>query len=120
MRPWPARSGTPPSRAVVAAALARAGLTGPAARLWKALSGGERQRAHIARAPDRWPRCVLLDEPANHLDVTRQSELGGLPSGTDRTVLVAPHDLSPAARFRDRLLLVDQGHPVAAGTPRRS
>nr|WP_260408272.1 ABC transporter ATP-binding protein [Planomonospora venezuelensis] len=110
-----------PSRtdhAVVEAALARLGLTHLRDRDWKTLSGGERQRAHIARALAQQPRCILLDEPTNHLDVRHRFELMDLLAGTDQTVLVALHDLSLAARYCDRLVLMERGAPVASGTPR--
>ncbi|MFJ3582225.1 ABC transporter ATP-binding protein [Streptomyces sp. NPDC090127] len=104
-------------RAVVVAALDRVGLTALADRPWKALSGGERQRAHIARALAQQPYCLLLDEPTNHLDIKHQLELMELLSATDQTVLVAAHDLSLAARYCDRLLLMHRGRLVADGSP---
>ncbi|WP_314612567.1 ABC transporter ATP-binding protein [Streptomyces stackebrandtii] len=104
-------------RAVVAAALERLGLTALADRSWKALSGGERQRAHIARALAQEPHALLLDEPTNHLDVKHQLELMELLSGTGRTVLVALHDLTLAARYCDRLLLLHHGRLIASGPP---
>ncbi|MGK5545975.1 ABC transporter ATP-binding protein [Streptomyces sp. URMC 127] len=104
-------------RAVVAAALERVGLGALAGRSWKALSGGERQRAHIARALAQQPYALLLDEPTNHLDVRHQLELMQLLTGTERTVLVALHDLSLAARYCDRLLLLHHGRLIASGTP---
>ncbi|MFB7407619.1 ABC transporter ATP-binding protein [Streptomyces sp. NPDC056202] len=104
-------------RAVIAAALEVVGLTALAGRSWKALSGGERQRAHIARALAQQPYALLLDEPTNHLDVKHQLELMELLTGTERTVLVALHDLSLAARYCDRLLLLHHGRLVAAGAP---
>ncbi|MFD9906829.1 ABC transporter ATP-binding protein [Streptomyces sp. NPDC059063] len=104
-------------RAVVDAALARLGLTRLRDRAWKALSGGERQRAHIARALAQQPYAILLDEPTNHLDVKHQLELLGLLAATDQTVLVALHDLSLAARYCDRLLLLHGGRLVASGPP---
>ncbi len=105
-------------RAVVAAALERLDLTALAGRQWKTLSGGERQRAHLARALAQQPRAILLDEPTNHLDVRHQLELLELLAGTGQTVLVALHDLSLAARFCDRLLLLHRGAVLAAGPPR--
>ncbi|MFD5653391.1 ABC transporter ATP-binding protein [Streptomyces sp. NPDC127039] len=104
-------------RAVVDAALSRVGLAELADRHWKSLSGGERQRAHIARALAQRPWCVLLDEPTNHLDVRHQLELMELLVGTAQTVLVALHDLSLAARYCDRLLLMHRGGLVASGPP---
>jgi iron complex transport system ATP-binding protein len=103
-------------QAIIDAAVARVGLTGLEARAWKTLSGGERQRAHIARALAQQPWCIVLDEPTNHLDVKHQLELMELISGTDQTVLVALHDLSLAARYCDRLVLLQQGRLVATGT----
>ncbi|GGS59899.1 sugar ABC transporter substrate-binding protein [Planobispora rosea] len=105
-------------RAIVDAALARLGLTGLRTRGWRTLSGGERQRAHIARALAQQPRCILLDEPTNHLDVRHQYELMDLLAGTEQTVLVALHDLSLAARYCDRLVLMHRGSLVASGPPR--
>ncbi|WP_426367949.1 ABC transporter ATP-binding protein [Streptomyces sp. E-08] len=113
--PWRGPDAT--DRAVVAAALERLGLTALADRSWKALSGGERRRAHIARALAQQPYGLLLDEPTNHLDVTHQLQLMELLTGTDRTVLVALHDLSLAARYCDRLLLLHHGRLVASGPP---
>ncbi|MFJ1866288.1 ABC transporter ATP-binding protein [Streptomyces sp. NPDC088097] len=104
-------------RAVVAAALDRVGLGALAERPWKSLSGGERRRAHLARALAQQPYALLLDEPTNHLDVKHRLELMELLSGTDRTVLVALHDLSLAARYCDRLLLMRHGRLVASGSP---
>ncbi|MFJ2823324.1 ABC transporter ATP-binding protein [Streptomyces toxytricini] len=104
-------------RAVVAAALDRVGLTPLAGRPWKALSGGERQRAHIARALAQQPRALLLDEPTNHLDVRHRLELMELLAGTPQTVLVVLHDLSLAARYCDRLLLLHRGRLAACGPP---
>ncbi|MCY0931617.1 ABC transporter ATP-binding protein [Streptomyces sp. H27-H1] len=104
-------------RAVIDAAMQRVGLLSLAGRPWKALSGGERQRAHIARALAQQPYGLLLDEPTNHLDVKHQLELMQLLTGVGRTVLVALHDLSLAARYCDRLLLLHHGRLVASGTP---
>ncbi|WP_406860652.1 ABC transporter ATP-binding protein [Streptomyces sp. HUAS MG47] len=104
-------------RAVIAAALERVGLTALADRPWRALSGGERQRAHLARALAQQPYALLLDEPTNHLDVKHQLELMQFLARTGQTVLVALHDLSLAARYCDRLLLLHHGRLVASGPP---
>ncbi|WP_158895294.1 ABC transporter ATP-binding protein [Amycolatopsis anabasis] len=104
-------------RLIVDAALARMELTHLRTRVWKTLSGGERQRTHIARALAQRPWGVLLDEPTNHLDIKHQLELMHLLGNTDQTVIVALHDLSLAARFCDRLLLLHQGALIATGTP---
>ncbi|MEO3753302.1 ABC transporter ATP-binding protein [Streptomyces sp. B6B3] len=108
----------PTDHLVVEAALARVGLTGLESRPWHTLSGGERQRAHLARALAQQPRGILLDEPTNHLDVRHQLALMELLATTDQTVLVALHDLTLAARYCDRLLLLHGGRLVATGSPR--
>ncbi|MEU8519910.1 ABC transporter ATP-binding protein [Streptomyces sp. NBC_01216] len=105
-------------RAVIAAALERVGLTALAGRPWQALSGGERQRAHLARALAQQPYALLLDEPTNHLDVRHRLELMELLTDSGRTAVVALHDLSLAARYCDRLLLLHHGRLIAAGPPR--
>ncbi|WBB78488.1 ABC transporter ATP-binding protein [Micromonospora sp. WMMD882] len=102
---------------IISAALARMDLTALRDRTWPTLSGGERQRAHIARALAQRPRAILLDEPTNHLDIKHQLQLMHLLGGTPQTVLIALHDLSLAARYCDRLLLMNGGVLVAAGTP---
>ncbi|HEX2317315.1 MAG TPA: ABC transporter ATP-binding protein [Thermomonospora sp.] len=106
-------------RAVIDAALARMDLTALADREWRTLSGGERQRAHLARVLAQRPWGLLLDEPTNHLDVKHQLDLLHLLAETDQTILVVLHDLPLAARFCDRLLLLDHGCLVAAGPPER-
>jgi iron complex transport system ATP-binding protein len=105
-------------REVVADALARVGLTALADRSWRTLSGGERQRAHLARALAQQTDCVLLDEPTNHLDLRHQYALMDLLASAEQTVVIALHDLSLAARYCDRLLLMHGGRLVADGAPR--
>ncbi|MDT0345725.1 ABC transporter ATP-binding protein [Streptomyces litchfieldiae] len=103
--------------AIIDAALERLDLGELRTRPWRTLSGGERQRAHLARALAQRPWGLLLDEPTNHLDIRHQLELMELLAATGQTVLVALHDLTLAARYCDRLLLLHGGALVAAGTP---
>lgn len=116
--PWKALDRT--DQIVIDAALERLELTELRSREWKTLSGGERQRAHIARALAQQPWCILLDEPTNHLDIKHQLALMDLLATTDQTILVALHDLSLAARYCDRLVLMSGGTVIADGTPVRS
>ncbi|MBB3725200.1 ABC transporter ATP-binding protein [Nonomuraea dietziae] len=113
--PWKALDRT--DQIVIDAALERLELTELRSREWKTLSGGERQRAHIARALAQQPWCILLDEPTNHLDIKHQLALMDLLATTDQTILVALHDLSLAARYCDRLVLMSGGTVIADGTP---
>src|SRR5690606_7967668 len=84
------------------------------------LSGGELQRAQLARVFAGEPKVILADEPIAALDPYHQlhimellrdcADQGGL-------VVAALHDLSLAARFCQRLLLLDEGRLVADGQP---
>ncbi|RQW99670.1 histidinol phosphatase [Micromonospora inaquosa] len=98
-------------------ALAEAGLAGFEQRRWSSLSGGERQRVDLARALVQEPDLLLLDEPTNHLDIRHQLELLRFLAGSASTVVVTLHDLNLAAQYCDRLVLLDGGRVVTAGTP---
>ena len=102
---------------LAAAALRRVGARHLADRYVTGLSGGERQRVLIARALAQDAPHLLLDEPTNHLDVRYQHEVLALVRSLSVTTVVVLHDLNLAARYCDRLFLLDAGRLVAAGTP---
>ncbi|MEV0712427.1 ABC transporter ATP-binding protein [Nocardia aurea] len=102
-------------RVTAAAAMRRVGVRELAERPFSSLSGGERQRVLIARALAQRADHILLDEPTNHLDVRYQHELLGLVHDLDVTTVVVLHDLNLAARYCDRLVLLDRGRIAAAG-----
>jgi iron complex transport system ATP-binding protein len=86
-----------------------------AGRLVGTLSGGERQRVQLARALAQQAPVLVLDEPTNHLDVSAQLDLLELVAGLGVTVLAALHDLTLAAAYCDRVVLLAAGRVVAAG-----
>lgn len=96
-----------------------------AGRSYLQLSGGERQRVHLARVlAQLWPggqgQCLLLDEPTSMLDPLHQhSVLQAVRTFAERgaAVLLIVHDLNLAARYCDRLLLLEAGATRAVGTP---
>ncbi|MFW6193772.1 MAG: ABC transporter ATP-binding protein [Gemmatimonadota bacterium] len=108
-------------RTAVRRALARCRLEGFEGRLLETLSGGEAQLARVARALAQEPEVLVLDEPAASLDLRHEMEiyrlLRRLVSDRAVTVLVVTHHLNVAARFADRLLLLDRGGAAAEGEP---
>jgi iron complex transport system ATP-binding protein len=107
-------------RAAVDAALAAVDAAHLAQRPVPELSGGERARVLVARALAQEPRVLLADEPAAGLDPAHQltlfQHLAAL-AASGRTVVVALHDLSLAARFCHAIALVHEGRTLAAGPP---
>ena len=82
-------------------------------RNFSSLSGGERQRVMIARALVQGPDILILDEPTNHLDIRHQLEVLELLATLPCTVIVSLHDLSLAAAYADRVLMMKDGQMQA-------
>lgn len=102
---------------IVAAAMQRLEILPLAARRWTQISGGEQQRAQIARALAQEPRCLVLDEPTNHLDIRHQLDLLQRLRDSGLTVVVSLHDLTLAARYCDRVLVLQDGRLIVDGEP---
>ena len=84
------------------------------------MSGGEQQRVVVARALAQEAPVVLLDEPTAALDIGHQQQafdlLDGLRAESGLTLVAAMHDLTLAAQYADRMLLLADGRVVADGS----
>jgi iron complex transport system ATP-binding protein len=84
------------------------------------MSGGERARVLLARLLTTRARALLADEPVAGLDPDAQLmvlERLAARARSGQAVLVSLHDLTLAARFADRVVVLDQGRVVADGPP---
>jgi iron complex transport system ATP-binding protein len=114
----PFRPMGPDDRRAVGDALARCDVLGLEERAVATLSGGELQRVRIARALAQEPGALVLDEPTASLDIRHEMAiLRVLRASADEgtTVILVTHHLNLAARFADRVLLLDEGRVAAEG-----
>lgn len=102
-------------RRIAREALAMTDCAGLGERPFATLSGGEKQRVLLARALAQAPSLLLLDEPANHLDVRHQLEILARVKTLGVTVVAALHDLNLAATFASSVLLLREGRIFAQG-----
>jgi ABC-2 type transport system ATP-binding protein len=94
-------------------------LTGAAVRRVKSYSLGMRQRLGLAAALLGDPELLILDEPANGLDPAGVRWLRTFLqtfAAEGRTVLVSSHLLAEVALTVDRVLIIDHGRLLAAGS----
>lgn len=111
-------SGT--DRQAISDAIAATDVAHVADRSIAALSGGERARVLMARALAQEARILIADEPTAGLDPAHALQLFDVLKGLatrGRAVIAALHDLSLAARFADRIVLLKDGAIVADGEP---
>ena len=112
---------SPHDREVAHTLLSSLDLDGFAIRPLGSLSGGEMQRAVLARALAQEAPVLLLDEPTTALDVGHQQQVlelvARLLCERRLTVLAALHDLTLAAQYADRVVMMSGGQIVADGRP---
>ncbi len=87
----------------------------------ESLSGGQRQRVWLAMALAQQTPILLLDEPTSFLDVAHQVEvldwIWELNRNEGRTIGLVLHDLSMACRYADKIIFMNEGKVIAAGSP---
>ncbi len=105
----------------IADALDRFELTDRADEEVTGFSTGMRQRLSLARVLLSDPEVLLLDEPTSALDPVAargvRDLLADLARGHRRTIVICTHDLNEAEQLCDRVVVLEQGRVVAAGTP---
>lgn len=99
-----------------------AGLTGKDKARIQTLSGGMKRRLTLARALVNDPEVIFLDEPttgldpqARHLIWDRLKQL----TARGKTLILTTHFMDEAERLCDRLIVIDHGHLVTEGAPRK-
>ncbi len=105
---------------IVGQVMERLDLVSLGRRSVKELSGGEYQRVLLGRVLVQQPSVLLLDEPANHLDLKHQTNLLSLlkeeaQAGT--TVITVLHDINQALFYGDQGLLLQAGKCIKRGMP---
>lgn len=100
--------------------LSTLGLTDAARTTYRRLSGGQQQRLALACALVGRPELVFLDEPTAGMDAHARLVVWELIDALRRdgvTVMLTTHELKEAEELADRLVIIDHGVAVAAGTP---
>ncbi len=100
--------------------LARVGLADKAGNYPANLSGGQQQRVAIARALAMHPQLMLFDEPTSALDPELVGEVLAVMkelAASGMTMIVVTHELAFAREVADRVVFMDHGAIVEAGSP---
>jgi ABC-2 type transport system ATP-binding protein len=108
------------AKASAGAVLEQLGLVEAGDRLARTYSGGMRRRLDLGASLVGAPRLLLLDEPTTGLDPRSRIELWDairelVARGTD--VLLTTQYLDEADHLASRIVIIDHGRAVAAGTP---
>ncbi len=109
-------------RMLARAAMERMGIAHLEGESMRSLSGGMRQSVYIAMALCQGSECILFDEPATYLDISHtlalMRELRSLAE-EGHAVVAVMHDIAMALDFADEVIVMDDGHVTAQGSPER-
>ena len=108
------------ARETAEALLEMVGLSDKAESYPSQLSGGQKQRVAIARALAMKPDIMLFDEPTSALDPEMVGEVLAVMKDLARkgmTMAVVTHEMGFAREVADRVLFMDGGVILEAGTP---
>jgi len=85
------------------------------------LSYGQQRRLEIARCMVTMPQLLMLDEPAAGLNPAETLELNrlivSLKEDYSVSVVLIEHDMNLVMDISDRITVINQGRPLASGTP---
>ncbi|MDZ7674601.1 MAG: ABC transporter ATP-binding protein [Acidimicrobiales bacterium] len=99
--------------------LERVGLADRAGSTWRQLSGGEQQRLSLAMALVGRPEVAFLDEPTAGVDVRGRQVIRSIVrelADDGVAVVLCTHELDEAEKVADRVVIIDRGRVVGAGT----
>lgn len=103
-------------------ALTMVNLTGIEGKYPAEISYGMQKRVSLARTVAIVPRVLLFDEPTTGLDPITTNAVNTLIQDLSRTLgatsIVVSHDMACALAIADKIIVLDQGHIVAQGTPK--
>jgi polar amino acid transport system ATP-binding protein len=103
------------------ALLAKVGLSDKENSYPSQLSGGQQQRVAIARSLAMEPKVMLFDEVTSALDPELVGEVLGVMQSLAKdglTMLVVTHEMGFAREVSKRIIFMDAGEIVEAGTPK--
>ena len=110
---------SPADKRMIEISMVQTGILSFAQRPISSLSGGELQRVFLAQVFAQDPKLLLLDEPANHLDVPYQRQLFAMLAAwirqPGRGIISVVHDLSLARAFGSHGLLLKAGECISYG-----
>ena len=121
MRPWISRGEAARVRDRIDELLTATGLTAQADRLVGEMSHGDQRAAEIAMALALRPRVLLLDEPTAGMGEQETYQISRLIRQLHKqsglTIVLIEHDMRVVFNLADRIMVLDQGRPLAEGTP---